>query len=148
MIKFLILIVASFLILSAKSNLELPVCNFRTAKQAIPPRIFAEQTIDGPNQPIIFTRFIHNKFGIYGSEFTKCYFFSLDPNFIYHTTGIGIIFFLYFIYAVLVKKQYILLIIFLIIPAVPFFRLPITLVFYVYKLFAIIGLTFLLFKKR
>lgn len=148
MIKYLFLVLASFLIVTAKGSSDLPICNFQTAKQAIPPRIFAEQTIDGPDQPIIITRFIHNKVGIFGSEFTKCYFFSLDPNFIYHTTGIGIIFFLYFMYTVLVKKRYILFIIFLIIPALPFFRLPIILISYVYKLFAIIGLAFLLFKKR
>lgn len=148
MIKTLILIAASVLIIAKNGLLSTPICNLKTAKQAIEPRIFAEQTIDGPKQPIILTRFLHNKFGIFGSEFTRCYFFSLDPNFVYQSTSIGIIFWLYFAYTVLTRKMIILLLPLLIVPAVPFFGLPILFVSYAHKIFAIIGLYFWLFKKK
>lgn len=148
MIKIIILAIITSAILATKGNLDLPICNFTTAKQAIAPRIFAEQTIDGSSQPIVMTRFLHNKFGILGSEFTRCYFYSFDPNFIYHSTGIGIIFWLYFFYASAIKKLIIPLSFFLIIPALPFFGLPIVIVSYTHKIFAIIGLAFYLYKKK
>ena len=148
MIKYIFFILISVVIITTNGNWELPICNIQTAKQAIAPRIFAEQTVDGRDQPIIFTRFIHNKFGIFGSEFTRCYFFSLDPNFIYHSTGIGVIFWLYFLYMILTKKLYIPLAVFLIVPALPFFNLPVVIVAYSHKIFAIIGLLFLLSRKK
>ncbi|MDP2633021.1 MAG: hypothetical protein Q8P25_04870, partial [Candidatus Curtissbacteria bacterium] len=144
MIKILLLIAISAVILTTHGNLDLPICNFTTAKQAIAPRIFAEQTIDGNKQPILQTRFLHNKFGILGSEFTRCYFFSFDPNFIYYSTGIGIVFWVYFFYVSATKKLYIPLSFFLIIPALPFFGFPIVIVSYAHKIFAIIGLAFFL----
>ena len=148
MIKLLTLIALSSLIVVTSGNWDLPVCNLTTAKQAIAPRIFAEQTIDGLNQPILLTRFLHNKFGILGSEFARCYFYSLDPNFIYHSIGVGIVFWLYFFYFSATRKLYIPISFFLIIPALPFFGLPAVIVSYAHKIFAIIGLAFFLFKKK
>ena len=134
--------------IASKHASQTTICNIHTALQAIPPRLFAEQTIDGSAQSVIFTRFIHNKLGIFGSEFTRCYFYSLDPNFIYHSVGIGIISWVYFAYIILIKKQYLPLGIFLTVPAFPFFTLPIIIVSYTYKIFAIIGLLLLLFKRK
>lgn len=146
--KYVILIILSALILAQKPSPDLPVCNLTTAKQAIPPRIFAEQTIDGIGQPIILTRFLHNKFGIFGSEFTRCYFYSLDPNFIYHSVSIGITSWLYFIYFSTTRKLIFPGFVFLIIPALPFFGIPLIIVSYAHKIFAIIGIIFWIFKKK
>lgn len=145
--KYIVLLIISVLIFNLKTTWDPTPCNIKTAKQAIAPRIFAEQTIDGKNQPIIFTRFVHNKIGVFLSEFARCYFLALDPNFIQKTTGIGIIFWLYFVYFILIQKLYIALLIFLSIPLLPFFQLPLVIVSYAHKIFAIIGLIFLTFKK-
>ena len=145
--KVAILLLLSILIIT-RTEMNLPICNIQTAKQAIPPRIFAEQTIDGSDQPIAFTRFIHNKYGILGSEFSRCYFNALDPNFIYHTLSIGLLPYLFFIYTALEKKLLLPSIVFLIFPSLPIFNIPTIIVSYAYKIFAIIGLAILLFKKK
>lgn len=147
--KLCLLIIFSALIVLAKTNDSLPICNLDTAKQAIPPRIFAEQTIDGKGQNIPFTRFLHNKIGIYASEFSRCYLGVFDLNFIYHTVGIvGIITWLYFVYQIIQKRLYPLLFILLALPLLPFLRFSPLPILFAYKLFAIIGLAFLLTKLK
>lgn len=147
--KIFFLIIFSVLIVLAKTNDSLPICNLDTAKQAIPPRIFVEQTIDGKTQNIPYTRFLHNKIGIYASEFSRCYFSIFDPNFIYHTVGIvGIITWLYFVYQIIQRRLYPLLFILLVLPLLPFLRFSLLPILFAYKLFAIIGLAFLLSKRK
>ncbi len=144
--KYLIFILISAVIIIQK-GWTLPICNMDTVKQSIPPVIFAQTTIDDSLQPTIITRFLHNKAGIFVHEVTKCYFFSLDPNFIYKSVSlVGIFFFIYFIYRILRNKKYSAIIIFFIIPAFPIFNLQPTIVAYFYKIFAIIGL--MLYLKR
>lgn len=89
---------------------NLAICNLQTINQAIPPRIFAEQTIDGPTQAVLLTRFLHNKVGIFLNEMTRCYFNLLDPNFIVQITGIlGLVLILVAIYRLIKIKQFLLL---------------------------------------
>lgn len=147
--KFLILAVFFFYIISLKNDFSLPICNLATAKQAIAPRIFTEQTIDGPGQPPLVTRFLHNKLGIFASEFGRCYFNALDPNFIYRSVGIaGLFFWTYFIYQIAIKKLWPGIFAFLILPLLPFFSLPVIITVYINKIFAIIGLSFLIKRLR
>lgn len=142
--KIFVILIISFIILIQK-GWSLPVCNLKTALQNLPPRIFAEQTIDGPDQPVLLTRFFHNKAVIFTQEFTRCYFYSLDPNFIYKSVGfIGIVAWLNFVYQIASSKKIFLLIFFLVIPILPFIYLSSDYVAYSHKVFAIIGLTFLL----
>lgn len=144
----ILLILIFGLIIIVKSGGELPVCNLATAKQALPPVIFAETTIDGSNQPVLVTRFLHNKIGIYTSQFARCYFNALDLNFINHAIGIiGLISLLFFLFRATVKKYYAPLIVFLGFPILPFFNAPLFALIFAYKIFAIIGLVFLL-KNR
>lgn len=144
-----IFIIIFVVLISLKTGGELPICNFKTATQALAPRIFAEQTVDGHDQPVLVTRFLHNKVGIFANEFSRCYFNVLDPNFVYHSVGlIGIIFWLYFSYQIIVKKRWLMLSMFLVVPVLPFLRFPPQIVVYWHKLFAIIGLVFAVLGKR
>lgn len=143
----LLIILAVTVLLTAGPSL--PICNLQTATQALSVRIFAEQTIDGQNQPILLTRFVHNKLGIYTSELSRCYFNALDPNFIYQAVGIfGLFGFLYFIYTSFDRKKIYLITLFLVIPALPIFYPSTFTVNIVYKIFAIMGLSLLLIKKK
>lgn len=115
-------------------------CNIKTAKQALPPRIFYEQTIDGPVQSVILTRFIHNKIGILGSEFGKCYLENFGLDFVYQHIGlIGLAFWLLFMHKVLTKARYPTLAYILFLPLVSFFGFTPYILFYSYMVFAIIG---------
>lgn len=100
-------------------------CSLATIKQAMPVRIFNEQTIDGPSQPIFLTRFLHNKIGIFLSEFGKCYFNILDPNYIDDRVGIlGLFFISSALYRLAVSQKLKLLIaLFLLIPFLSIFKL-------------------------
>lgn len=118
-------------------------CDLRTAKQAIPPKIFYETTIDGSSQNVYFTRFVHNKFGIFSHEFAICYFNVIDFNFL--TTNLslfGLAMWLVFIYRQFIKKRYLFFV--LIIPALPFLLVPVVYIVLICKIFAIIGLSILL----
>lgn len=146
--KFFLIGVFLLYIISTGNDYLMPSCNVSTAKQAIAPRIFAEQTIDGPRQPPLVTRFLHNKLGIFASEFGRCYFNALDPNFIYKSVGIlGLFFWTYFIYQIAIKKLWPGILVFLTLPLLPFFSLPIIITVYVNKIFAIIGLIILIKQK-
>ncbi len=146
--KALLIIISAVIILAAKAT-ALPPCNTDTAKQALPPRIFAEQTIDGSGQNILVTRFFHNKLGILSSEFSRCYFNVLDFNFLIKALSvIGLIGYLSFVYHILVNKKYYLIAIFILLPIIPFLKLPFAISLIVYKIFAIIGLLFLIRKIK
>ncbi|OGD93653.1 hypothetical protein A2697_01555 [Candidatus Curtissbacteria bacterium RIFCSPHIGHO2_01_FULL_41_44] len=148
MIKLFLILIFSIIIIS-KTGWDLPICNIETATLAITPRIFAEQTIDGQNQPVLVTRILHNKAGIFAQEAGRCYFNTLDPNFIASsTTLLGLIFWLYFVYRILIGRIWHLTAIFLLLPVLPFFNLASLIVVYTNKLFAIIGLIFLLVKSK
>lgn len=143
--KIIILIISILIIISPHP--DLPICNIQTAKQAIAPRIFAETTIDGPAQNVLFTRFLHNKVGIFGSEFAVCYSNVLNPLFLAQSTNyIGLIALLYFAYFITKNKRYILISIFFALPTLYFFSLPLDLIVLIYKFFAIIGLIKLIRK--
>lgn len=144
----IILISILSLLIILKSGWQLPICNLATAKNALPPRIFAEQTIDGQNQNVIITRIFHNKIGIFLSEFERCYFNVLDPTFIHNSTGIfGIFPWLFFTYQILKRKMILPIGIFIIIPIMPFLYLPTSLIAYAHKIFAIIGVVIFAFKR-
>ena len=128
---------------------QLPVCNYQSANQAIPVRIFFEQTIDGKDQPILLTRFLHNKIGIYGSEFGKCYFNFFDPVLIYHTIGLlGLFFWLFLLYQIVTNGKWNYLPIVLILPILPLLNIFPSGIAYFHKIFAIIGLILFTFKKK
>ena len=142
----LIFLISYFIIAKPISKLEL--CNLDTAKLAIPPRIHFEQTIDGPTQRTLITRLLHNKVGIFMSEFGRCYFAVLDFNFIFSATGvIGLVFWLYFVYATIDRKKWYLAFLLLVLPIIPFLNLYQFLPPYIHKVFAIMGAT-LFFNKK
>ena len=123
-------------------------CDVYAAKRAIPPRIFYEQTIDGNNQPVLITRFLHNKIGIFASEVVKCYFNVIAPNAMYQSAGIfGLILEIYLIYTIIVWKKWYVSAILLVLPFAPFFNIFENLVIYAHKLLALSGLV-LLAKRR
>lgn len=122
-------------------------CNLETVRQAIAPRIFAEQTIDGRGQPPLVTRFLHNKAGIIGQETGKCYFSYIDPNFLIKSISIfGFLALLYFIYY-FIYHNIKTVVLFALLPLFAIYNLPIIVIVTIYKLFAIIGLTLFAFKK-
>jgi len=136
------------LIILLKSGWQVPICNLATARNALAPRIFAEQTIDGPGQLVLITRIFHNKIGILLSEFGKCYFNLLDPNFIYGSTGIlGIVPWFYFAYQIFKRKIFLPIVIFILAPIAPFFYFPVSLIAYIHKVFAIIGVVIFALKR-
>lgn len=144
--KILLFTLLSLLVTLKAPGDPLPLCNIATVKQALPPVIFFETTIDGLNQPVLVTRFLHNKLGIYGSESTKCYFNALDFIFINNSIGIvGLIGLLIFAYKSAIKKYYWLLVIFSLMPLLPFFTNSDKILILAYKIFAIIGLGLMMF---
>lgn len=146
--KYVIVILFAIFLLS-KAFSPLPICNSMTAKQALPPRIFAETTIDGRDQSIIITRFLHNKVGILLSEFGRCYLNVFDPNFIVSTVGfVGLLMWLYFVFKILEEKRLWVIVLVLIVPIIPFISLPTQIAAYFYKIFAMIGLLFFLKNKN
>jgi hypothetical protein len=142
--KLLIFSVISAIIIS-KSYSPLPFCNLDTAKLAIEPRIFQETTIDGPKQNVILTRFLHNKLGIYGSELSRCYFNSLDPNFISKNLSlIGLVSILFLLYRLQSQKNFAAIFAFLFLPLLPILGFPYQVTVLFFKIFAIIGVGFIL----
>lgn len=147
--KILILLLSVSLIWSKPQALS-PVCNIDTAKQAVPPRLFAEITLDSNTQSTLVTRFLHNKAGIFLSEFQRCYFQSLDLNYLNEILGVlGILGYLYFIYRSFISKRITLIMLILMLPAVPFFNQPQVIIVVFDKLFASVGIiTFMYFSKN
>lgn len=144
--KILLFTLLSLLVILKAPGDPLPLCNIATVKQALPPVIFFETTIDGLNQPVLVTRFLHNKLGIYGSESTKCYFNALDFNYISSSIGlIGLASLMIFVYKTAIKKYYWLLAPFFLLPLIPFFTNSQTILILTYKIFAIIGLGLMMF---
>src|SRR3989344_2693501 len=118
-------------------------CDQYSAKRNIPSEIFSNTAIDGSGQPVVVTRFLHNKVGIYLSEFSRCYFNILDPNFLLQTTGpIGLIPILYLIYNAIVNKRFFIGLLILTLPLLSFFNLPMVFTVIALKVFAIIGVLF------
>lgn len=145
--KILVLVFAAIIIAKSPTQ-ELPICNLQTVKLAFAPVIFEQTTIDGSAQPVLLTRFLHNKVGIYSSAIARCYLAALDPNFINNSTSIvGLLSLLFFLYKAASKIYYPLLTIFLISPLLSFFNAPTIVLIIIYKIFAIIGLLFWL-KRR
>ncbi|MBI3342496.1 hypothetical protein HY024_05220, partial [Candidatus Curtissbacteria bacterium] len=98
----LIILLLFFATIILKTPVPLPKCDIDTAKIAVPPRIFEEVTIDGIGKNIYFTRFLHNKPGIFMSEFARCYFNVFDLSYLLDTLGIfGFVAFIYFAYRAL-----------------------------------------------
>lgn len=135
---FLIFIISIFWILKPLPTIE--NCNVKTIRQALPPVTWFEQTIDGHDQSVIVTRFLHNKIGIAGSQFAKCYFNSIDPQIAYKSVGLlGLAFWLYFIYYISSKINWFLILIFLLMPFIPPLLDVNQAIAVFYKIFAIIG---------
>lgn len=145
--KLILLIILSVIIISVPGT-SLPVCNIDTAKQAIPPRIFAEIAIDDNTQNVLFTRILHNKTGIFLSEFSRCYFNVFDFNYLYNLLTIfGLLGLLFFIYRALILKRFSLVIVIFLLPLIPFFKQPETIVMLVLKMSALTGVLSFLFLK-
>lgn len=145
--KILFVIFFTILLLSVKL-MPLPQCSLRMAIQALPPRIFQQTTTDSSTQNPLITRFFHNKAGIFGSEFGKCYLNFFDPVLIAkNTLYIGLIPWAYFIYSLLLRKNLILISILLILPIIPFMEINLP-VIYLHKLFAIIGFVIYMKNKK
>jgi len=145
--KLLLISIFVFFIL-IKPIPKLDPCNIQTAKQAIPPRIHFEQTIDGSRQRAIITRILHNKVGIFTSEVGKCYFYVFDPVLIFKSAGtMGFIFWVYGGYQIIVRKRWLFIWLLIILPIFPFFNFFTNQVPYIHKIFAIMGLIFWLRKS-
>lgn len=138
--KYIIVIILIVIIL--KANIQ-PTdrCDLETAKNAIPVRIFIETTIDSHIQPVLVTRFFHNKVTILLNELGRCYFNFFDLNLTVAQASIfGLVPWLYFLFKVLTKiTRYPLLVTIFIVPAIPLL-VSFPQVAYVHKVFAIIGL--------
>ncbi len=140
-----LLILAIFII-----SKDLPMsdqCDRATAQTALPVRIFSETTIDGRDQPVLVTRFFHNKVTIMSSELGRCYFNFFDLNFVVNSASLfGLLPWLYFFYRIFLQiPKYPCILAIFIIPAVPLF-IAFPQVAYLHKVFAIIGLV--LWAKR
>ena len=142
--KLLIVLILSFLII--KTNIpSTDRCDLETAKNALPVRIFAETTIDPHNQPVLITRFSHNKVTILANELGRCYFNFFDLNFVANSTAlIGLLPWLYFVYKSF--SHPILQVPIMLIPLLPILSQTQVPVAYAHKIFAIIGLVY--FAKR
>ena len=139
--KKILLTIIGLLIALAPITWDFPKCSVPLIKNAFPPKIFFETTIDGLGQNTLITRFLHNKVGIYGSVTTKCYFDLLDPKLIYTNFGVATFMFLaMFTYQSAKQKIWLLLILFLLLPILSILGLPLLLFVIALKIFAIIGL--------
>ena len=143
---FVIFLITFFIIL--KSGVQMEECNIRTSTQIIPPKIWYEQAIDGKEQSILFTRFLHNKVGMFVNEISNCYLQILNPVFIFQTAGtFGVFFWFYFAYRAILKNQKMIILILLILPSIPIassndqnYFFGINFVSNLYKLIAFFGL--------
>ncbi len=140
-LKALIFISLSINIFFQHGKWSFDTCNVDIAKMAIPPVIWYEQSIDGKAQRTLFTRFLHNKPGVFMSEAAKCYFQAIDPFLLYKITGpLGLMFILYIAYKLTDAKQYLALLIFFSLPFLTFFKFPVSQQIVLYKIISIIGL--------
>lgn len=138
--KYLIAVLISILIVS-KNFPSSDRCDLGIARNALPPRIFAETTIDGRDQQPVITRFFHNKVTILVNELGKCYFNFFDLNFVANSTAlVGLLPWLYFFYKS--SSRLFLLIPLLVVPVLPIFSQTPVPVAYIHKIFAIIGLVY------
>ena len=145
-ITIAILIPAIILLRSIPKLVE---CNLSTVNQVIPPRIFAETTVDGQNQPILLTRFLHNKPGVFLWESSKCYFAFFEPNFIYQSVGfLGMISWFYLLYHLIKNNKWQPLLLLLALPLLPFLEILSTFSAYAHKVFAIIAIAVFVKNKK
>lgn len=137
--KYLIALVV--LVVIVRSNIpSIEHCDLGTATNAISVRTFHETTTDPPDQPVIISRFFHNKLTIFTNEIGRCYLNFFEPNFIADsTTLLGFLPWLYLLYKSFSK--WVFLIPVLAVPLIPIFISPMPIpVAYAHKVFAIIGL--------
>ena len=146
--KITIAILISAIIL-LRSIPTLAECNLRTVNQVIPPRIFAETTVDGKDQAILLTRFLHNKPGIFLWEFSKCYLAFFEPNFIYQSVGLlGMISWFYLLFSLIKNNKWQPLLLLLALPILPFLGIFSTFSAYLHKVFAIIAIAVFIKSKK
>lgn len=146
-VKTLIILLFLINIIFQKSEWVFDRCDFEIARQALSSVIWYEQTIDGQNQPHVVTRFLHNKAGVYLSQFGKCYFQAIDPYLLYKTVGIAGIFSIFFLTFITIdRKNYLVLTLLFLLPILPFFKFATNFQIVIYKILATIGLYFF-FKK-
>lgn len=147
MTKTLLIIAACVYLLSKPAAVSGSPCNIDTVFQSVPPIIWYEQTADGQSQRTKITRFFHNKVSVFGAQLAKCYSGAFAPEDVYQSTGIlGLFLWLYFIYKVAMEKIQVLAIIVLLLPFLQILTGNQILVSISYKIFAIMGFTFLLKK--
>ena len=134
-----------FVIISPIENLQ--TCDVNTGKIAVAPLIFNE-THEDAGQNVYLTRAVHNKLGVFSNQLFHCYFYYLDWQTIFKTTGfVALIFLIYLLVKSAAKNNFIYGVLFLIYPLIPITNFPILSVAYFYKLFAIIGLVYFLKHK-
>ncbi len=142
-LKTLIFISLSINIFFQHGKWSFDTCNVDIAKMAIPPVIWYEQSIDGKAQRTLFTRFLHNKPGVFMSEAAKCYFQALDPFLLYRIIGpAGLLSFIIIIYKLIDSKKYLMLSILFTLPILPFINFPVTAQIMLYKITSIVGIFF------
>lgn len=144
--KLIIGVLLLFIFLRPVQKIE--PCNINTAKQALAPRIFYEQTIDGQYQSVLVTRFFHNKLGILVNEFTGCYFKVINLNFVYISTGlIGLFFWIYALYKLIEAKKIFVLVSLLFVPILSFTNFFPAMVIIAHRTLTIVGALFFLRER-
>ena len=144
----ILLVIFFAILLFLTRPVPLPQCSLRMAIQALPPRIFQQTTTDASTQNTLITRFFHNKAGIFGAEFGKCYFNFFDPVLIaQNTLYIGLLPWLYLVYNLLLKKNLILISALLILPIFSFMEVNFPFA-YLHNIFAIMCLVIYLKDRR
>lgn len=146
--KYLILIVLTVFVITKNPPIS-DRCDLTTAQNALPVRIFAETTIDGRDQPVLVTRFFHNKATILASELSRCYLNFFDPNLVTASASLlGLLPWLYFFYRTFRQvPRYPLLLAIFTVPALPIV-VTFAQVAFIHKVFAIIGLVIWAKTKR
>ena len=137
--KILFFAIAIYFIINTPFNVVDP-CNLDTAKMATDVRVWEQVSFDGNMQNVLVTRFLHNKPGIFLSEFSKCYFRVYDFNMIVDLVSIvGLSFWLYFIYKIFTTGNHLLVIAFILIPVLPFLKSYPSLIPFIHKMIALGG---------
>ena len=137
--KILFFAIAIYFIINTPFNVVDP-CNLDTAKMATEARRWEQISFDGKRQNVLATRFLHNKVGVFLSEFSKCYFRVYDFNMIAGLASIvGLAFWLYFVYKIFTTRNYLLTSAFILMPVLPFLKSYPILIPLIHKMIALGG---------
>ena len=144
-ILFLIIVVA----IAIKVPSEQERCNVDTAFQALPPRIFFESKIDGPQQNVKVTRFFHNKAGVLLSELGRCYFNAIEPTYLLNSTTVfGLLCWIWALYYLVERKRFFVILLITAVPLLAFFKLNFPIIPIANKALAAFGALTLMYKNE